>query len=203
MQLVGSHGFIRGSLDSCNHIVTTLGPELGLVSLDCRGERTKHEICSEKSYNAVFDYMRSDMMLSTVKHLLVLTGVPLIYPRLTLFENLMDGASNFNLATIAGKTGALGDMIKGSLNVWNGDPELLDDMNDRKFATIHRIYFFIFILNLFIDWTAGNHMVERKAFIERLQQYARDRSIRVSFLGGDVCCHDIDLFLLVNNLYIL
>jgi hypothetical protein len=86
------------------------------------------------------------MMLSTVKHLLVLTGVPLIYPRLTLFENLMDGASNFNLATIAGKTGALGDMIKGSLNVWNGDPELLDDMNDRKFATIHRIFLFFLFL---------------------------------------------------------
>jgi hypothetical protein len=43
----------------------------------------------------------------------------------------MDGAAGFNLATIAGKTGALGDMISGSLNKWNGDPELLDDMNDR------------------------------------------------------------------------
>jgi hypothetical protein len=39
-----------------------------------------------------------------------------------------------------------------------------------------------------IDWTAGNHEVERKMLIERLQQYARERSIRVSFLGGDVHC---------------
>ena len=45
----------------------------------------------------------------------------------------MDGAAGFNLATLAGKTGALGDLISGSLNKWNGDPELLDDMNDRKF----------------------------------------------------------------------
>lgn len=37
-----------------------------------------------------------------------------------------------------------------------------------------------------LDWTAGNHEVERKRFIERLQQYARDRSIRVSLIGGDV-----------------
>jgi hypothetical protein len=28
--------------------------------------------------------------------------------------------------------------------------------------------------------------VERKKFIERLQQYAREKSVRVSFLGGDV-----------------
>lgn len=45
----------------------------------------------------------------------------------------MDGAAGFNLATIAGKTGALGNMISGQLNKWNGDPELLDDMNDRKY----------------------------------------------------------------------
>lgn len=49
----------------------------------------------------------------------------------------MDGAAGFNLATIAGKTGALGDLISGSLNKWNGDPELLDDMNDRTYATTH------------------------------------------------------------------
>lgn len=45
----------------------------------------------------------------------------------------MDGAAGFNLATLAGKTGALGDLISGSLNKWNGDPELLDDMNDREY----------------------------------------------------------------------
>lgn len=37
-----------------------------------------------------------------------------------------------------------------------------------------------------LDWTAGNHLVERKRLIENLQQYARQKSIRVSFLGGDV-----------------
>lgn len=49
----------------------------------------------------------------------------------------MDGAAGFNLATLAGKTGALGDLISGSLNKWNGDPELLDDMNDRKCVEYH------------------------------------------------------------------
>lgn len=166
MDLAPQHGMIRGSVKSCNHIVNTLGPDIGLLSLDARGERTKYDVCQPISYDRIFDALKH--LPASVKHLIVLTGVPLIYPRLTLFEKAMDGAAGFNLATLAGKTGALGDLISGSLNKWNGDPELLDDMNDH--------------------WTAGNHEVERKRFIERLQQYARDRSIRVSLIGGDVHC---------------
>ncbi|KAI8334302.1 hypothetical protein BC941DRAFT_454499 [Chlamydoabsidia padenii] len=167
VELAERHGMIRGSKPTCNSVVTTLGPDIGLLQLDCRGERTKHDICHPKTYDIVFQAIHNRLP-STVKHLLVATGVPLIYPRLTLFEKAMDGAAGFNLATLAGKTGALGDVITGSLNKWNGDPELLDDMNDH--------------------WTAGNHLVERKRFIENLQQYARHKSIRVSFLGGDVHC---------------
>ncbi|KAI8379406.1 uncharacterized protein BYT42DRAFT_568689 [Radiomyces spectabilis] len=167
VELAPRHGMLRGTLPTCNSIVTTLGPSIGLVQLDCRGERTKFDVCRPKTYDGVFEALYNQMP-PTVKHLLIATGVPLIYPRLTLFEKAMDGAAGFNLATLVGKTGALGEVISGQLNKWNGDPELLDDMNDH--------------------WTAGNHEVERKNFIERLQQYARDRSIRVSFLGGDVHC---------------
>ncbi|KAI8084645.1 uncharacterized protein BX664DRAFT_337477 [Halteromyces radiatus] len=166
-ELATHHGMIRGTMSSCHHILTTLGRDIALLSLDARGERTKHDVCQPKSYDILFDAIYRQIP-ATVKHLLVLTGVPLVYPRLTLFEKAMDGAAGFNLATIAGKTGALGDIINGQLNKWNGDPELLDDMNDH--------------------WTASNHEVERKRFIERLQQYARERSVRVSFLGGDVHC---------------
>ncbi|KAI8146948.1 hypothetical protein BJV82DRAFT_665052 [Fennellomyces sp. T-0311] len=167
MELAPYHGMIRGSLPTCNHIVTSLGPDIGLLALDCRGERTKYDICRPKSYEIVSAELRRAIPTSA-KHLLVVTGVPLIYPRLSLFENAMEGAATFNLATIAGKTGALGSVVSGSLNKWNGDPELLDDMNDH--------------------WTAGNHELERKKFIELLQLFARERSVRVSFLGGDVHC---------------
>ncbi|ORZ10749.1 hypothetical protein BCR42DRAFT_421942 [Absidia repens] len=161
------HGMIRGTNRACHHIITTLGRGIALLSLDARGERTKHDVCQPKSYDILFDALYRQIP-DTVQHLLILTGVPLVYPRLTLFEKAMDGAAGFNLATLAGKTGALGDIVNSQLNKWNGDPELLDDMNDH--------------------WTAGNHEVERRRFIERLQQYARERSVRVSFLGGDVHC---------------
>ncbi|KAI8337947.1 hypothetical protein BC941DRAFT_352187 [Chlamydoabsidia padenii] len=161
------HGMIRGTVPTCNSVITTLGPHIGLLSLDCRGERTKQDICQPDTYNTIFNTLQTRLP-NTVKHLLVVTGVPLIYPRLTLFEKAMDSAAVYDLATLAGKTGALGDLITGKLNKWNSEPELLDDMNDH--------------------WTAGNHLVERKLLIENLQQFAREKSIRVSFLAGDVHC---------------
>ncbi|KAG0182834.1 hypothetical protein DFQ29_001774 [Apophysomyces sp. BC1021] len=164
IKLAQYHGLIQGFLPTCQHIVTTLGPDIGLLAMDARGERTKYDICRPQSYDKLFEALYH--MPQSVKHVLVLTGVPLIYPRLTVFEKAMDSVASFDLATLAGKTGALGNAIGGQLNKWNGDPELLDDMNDH--------------------WTAGNHMEERRIFILRLQQYARDRSIRISFLGGDV-----------------
>lgn len=132
MTQASSHGMIPGALPTCNHIVTTLGAGIGLVALDCRGERTKYDICRPKSYEVVFSAIYQSLP-PTVRHLLIITGVPLIYPRLSLFESAMEGASTFNLATIAGKTGALGEVVSSSLNKWNGDPELLDDMNDRMY----------------------------------------------------------------------
>lgn len=37
-----------------------------------------------------------------------------------------------------------------------------------------------------IDWGAGNHENERRLFIEALQRFAKHRSIRVTFIAGDV-----------------
>lgn len=139
MKLASSHGMLPGAIPTCNHIVTTLGPDIGLVALDCRGERTKYDICRPRSYDVVFNAIYQNLP-PTVRHLLIVTGVPLIYPRLSLFESAMESAATFNLATIAGKTGALGDVVSGSLNKWNGDPELLDDMNDRMYQQQQRLF---------------------------------------------------------------
>ncbi|KAG2182686.1 hypothetical protein INT44_005666 [Umbelopsis vinacea] len=165
-KLAPQFGMIPGSNPSCNSIVTTLGPDVAVLSLDCRGERTKYDICQPSTYDRIFKALYD--LPFTVKHLILVTGVPLIYPRLTLFEKAMEGAAGFNMAQLVGKTGALGELISGQLNKWNGDPELLDDMNDH--------------------WTAGCHEVERKKLITRLQRYARDCSVRVSFIAGDVHC---------------
>lgn len=141
-------GMIPGKLSTCNHILTTLGPDIGFLSLDARGERTKYQICSEESYDRLFQEMETRLP-STIKHFVVLTGVPLIYPRLTFFEKAMDRASNLHLAYLTAKAGILGDFINEQLNnEWNGDPELLDDMNDRKLL-LKKTLFFHSLLELF------------------------------------------------------
>ncbi|KAH8550117.1 hypothetical protein BGW37DRAFT_428150 [Umbelopsis sp. PMI_123] len=162
-----SDGMIRGTLPTCNSIITNLGPQVAVLALDARGERSKYDICRPETYHRIFDSLYR-MVPYTTRHLIVVTGVPVIYPRLTLFENAMDGIRDFNLASLVGKTGALGNIINGQLNNWNGDPELLDDMNDH--------------------WGSAGHETERKLFIERLQKFAKHRSIRVSFIAGDVHC---------------
>jgi hypothetical protein len=183
-----SDGMIRGTLPTCNSIITNLGPQVAVLALDARGERSKYDICRPETYHRIFDSLYR-MVPSTTRHLIVVTGVPVIYPRLTLFENAMDGIRDFNLASLVGKTGALGNIINGQLNNWNGDPELLDDMNDRKFSVIiYNLQSFFFSLTNFLlqDWGSAGHETERKLFIERLQKFAKHRSIRVSFIAGDV-----------------
>jgi hypothetical protein len=137
VEMAPQMGMIPGTKPTCNSIVTTLGPDIALLALDCRGERTKYDICNPITHEHVFNALYK--LPYTVKHLVLVTGVPLIYPRLTLFEKAMEGAAGFNMATLVGKTGALGDIIGGQLNKWNGDPELLDDMNDRKWVSGQRV----------------------------------------------------------------
>ena len=79
LELAQRDGMIQGSIKTCQHIVTTLGPDIGLLSLDARGERTKFDVCQPKSYDIVFEAMYK--LPPCVKHLIVCTGVPLIYPR--------------------------------------------------------------------------------------------------------------------------
>ena len=79
MALAHRDGMIEGTKPTCQHIVTTLGPDIGLLSLDARGERTKQDVCQPKSYDIVFDAIAK--LPPSMKHLLIVTGVPLIYPR--------------------------------------------------------------------------------------------------------------------------
>jgi hypothetical protein len=61
-----------------------------------------------------------------------------------------------------GKLGMLGN----TLNHIDGGVEVLDDLNDH--------------------WTAKNHKHERRIIIEDLQDFAAERSVRVTILSGDV-----------------
>jgi len=115
-------------------------------------------VMSQASYELVFDRCRREIIEGETKHLIVLLGVPIAYPRLVWLENLLTSRVMDPIKAL-GRTGILG----GFLNKFDGGVEILDDLDDH--------------------WTAKNHKVERKCFIEELQELAANKSVRVTILG--------------------
>ncbi|KAF8911126.1 hypothetical protein CPB84DRAFT_1672473 [Gymnopilus junonius] len=139
-----------------------LGPRVYMLLLDCRAERRKDQVCSQPQYQHVFD--RLNNLPAGVEHLIVQLGIPIAYPRMVFLETALE--SRFNPLVALGRNGSLG--LSGFVNKFNADAELLDDLNDH--------------------WTARSHKKERNWLIEQLQNFARIKRIRVTFLSGDVHC---------------
>lgn len=138
-----------------------LGKSVAFLGLDCRTERMRDEILSEATYELVFDRCRREIVMGETKHLIVLLGVPIAYPRLNFLENVLTSRVMDPIKAL-GRAGMLG----GFINKFDGGVEILDDLDDH--------------------WTAKHHKQERNWFIQELQELAAEKSIRVTILGGDV-----------------
>ncbi|EKG22118.1 hypothetical protein MPH_00573 [Macrophomina phaseolina MS6] len=138
-----------------------LGKNVAFVGLDCRTERMRDEILSAESYYRIFDRCRKEIIEGDTKHLIVLLGVPIAYPRLNFLENVLTSRVMDPIKAI-GRTGMLG----GFINKFDGGVEILDDLDDH--------------------WTAKHHKSERNWFIQELQELAAEKSVRITILGGDV-----------------
>jgi len=155
-------------------IFVSLGKNMTLLALDCRTERMvsdymvspryhanssqREEVLSEASYDLIFDRCRREILEGETKHLIVLLGIPIAYPRLVWLENLLTSRV-MDPVKYLGRAGMLG----GFLNKFDGGVEILDDLDDH--------------------WTAKNHKHERNWFIQELQELAAEKSIRVTILG--------------------
>ncbi|KAL9120320.1 MAG: hypothetical protein Q9187_003123 [Circinaria calcarea] len=142
-------------------VYLSLGKHVAFLGLDCRTERMREEVLSEASYGLIFDRCRREIIEGETKHLIVLLGVPIAYPRLVWLENILTSRVMDPIKAI-GRMGMLGNF----LNQFDGGVEILDDLDDH--------------------WTARNHKDERNWFIQELQDLAADKSIRITILGGDV-----------------
>lgn len=138
-----------------------LGRQLAFLGLDCRTERQRDEILSEDSYDIIFDRLEDEIIKGQTKHLIVLLGVPIAYPRLNFLENVLTSRMMDPIKAM-GRAGLLG----GFVNKFDGGVEILDDLDDH--------------------WTAKHHKEERNWFIKELQHIAETKSVRVTILGGDV-----------------
>ena len=118
----------------------------------------REEILSEASYELVFERCQREIIEGETKHLIVLLGVPIAYPRLVWLENLLTSSVMAPVKAL-GRAGMLG----GFLNKFDGGVEILDDLDDH--------------------WTARSHKQERNWFVQELQELAAEKSVRVTILG--------------------
>lgn len=139
-----------------------MGRHVAFLGLDCRTERRRTEVLSLETLDIVLERCRNELVEGETKHLIVLLGVPVAYPRLVWLENVL--TSRFMDPVKA--LGRAGILKGGFLNKFDGGVEILDDLDDH--------------------WTATNHKHERNELIKDLQDLAAERSCRITILGGDV-----------------
>jgi hypothetical protein len=142
-----------------------LGARIGFVGVDARTERTRHQINYPETYDLIFNRLRAEINAAgqgSLKHLIVLLGVPIAYPRLVWLENILSSPIIGPIRFLNRRFGIAG----GLFNTFDGGVDLLDDLDDH--------------------YCARTHKKERNLLVTQLQHLAKENNIRVSILGGDV-----------------
>ena len=154
-------------VDHSRSIYARLGARIAFFGIDARTERTRHQVNYPETYDIIFDRLRKELgaaksSSSPIKHLIVLLGIPIAYPRLTWLENIFSSPLMGPLKFLNKRFGFGG----GFFNHFDGNVDLLDDLDDH--------------------YTARTHKKERLFLVQQLQALASEFSVRVSILGGDV-----------------
>lgn len=144
-------------------IYCQLGARVAFVGIDARTERTRHQINYPETYNQIFARASKELAANqNIKHLILLLGVPIAYPRLQWLENILQSPIIGPIRFLNKRFGIAG----GFFNQFDGNVDLLDDLDDH--------------------YTAHQHKKERRELVQRLQKLAKKHNIRVTILGGDV-----------------
>jgi hypothetical protein len=153
--------------ESSRSIYTRLGARIGFFGLDARTERTRHQVNYPETYDIIFDRLRSELgaaatTATPIRHLVVLLGIPIAYPRLTWLENILTSPVMGPIKFLNKRFGVAG----GLFNHFDGSVDLLDDLDDH--------------------YTAGTHKKERRMLVQRFQDLGQEFNVRITILSGDV-----------------
>ena len=144
-------------------VYTQLGANVAFLGIDARTERTRHQINYPSTYSTIFTHVSSSLSSNPrIKHLIVLLGVPIAYPRLAWLEQIFTSPLIGPIRFLNKRFGVAGSFF----NKFDGKPDLLDDLDDH--------------------YTARQHKHERRELIHALQDIAAKHSVRITILGGDV-----------------
>ncbi|KAJ4368398.1 hypothetical protein N0V83_006755 [Neocucurbitaria cava] len=144
-------------------IYCQLGARIAFAGIDARTERTRHQINYPETYKMLFDRLDKEFSANKdLKHLVLLLGVPIAYPRLIWLENILQSPLIAPIKFLNKRFGWAG----GFFNQFDGKVDLLDDLDDH--------------------YTARQHKDERRELVQSLQNFSKKHSARVTILGGDV-----------------
>ncbi|KAL7786239.1 hypothetical protein V8C37DRAFT_392659 [Trichoderma ceciliae] len=149
------------------NIYTRLGARIALLGIDARTERTRHQVNYPETYELIFQRLRGELDAAhksgqPIKHLILLLGIPIAYPRLTWLENILRSPLIGPVKLLNRRFGVGG----GFFNHFDGSVDLLDDLDDH--------------------YTAKTHKLERARLVVELQRISAEFSVRTTILGGDV-----------------
>ncbi|KAJ5082745.1 hypothetical protein N7532_011788 [Penicillium argentinense] len=99
------------------NLFMSLGSDVVLLGLDCRTERRSNEVLSEATCDRIWDRCHQEIVKGQTKHLVVLSSVPIAYPRVAMLKNFMNSRKSI------GKAGMLGGLVNRS----GGHVEVYDD----------------------------------------------------------------------------
>lgn len=148
-------------------IYARLGARIAFFGIDARTERTRKQVNYPETYDIIFSRLRKELGAAKssptpIKHLVVLLGIPIAYPRLTWLENIFSSPVIAPIKFLNKRFGFGG----GFFNHFDGSVDLLDDLDDH--------------------YTAKTHKKERLFLVHQLQSLAAEFSVRITILGGDV-----------------
>lgn len=147
-----------------NHSVyMRLGKEISLLGVDCRTERRLSQIVDPGTYDVIFKRCEAEIVKTPeTKHLLVMLGVPILYPRMVWLEWILTLRLFKPIRGLATR----GIVAQGLVNHFDGSIEVLDDLNDH--------------------WCSKHHKKERNMLMKRLIEFGANHGVRVTILSGDV-----------------
>ncbi|KAL2017542.1 hypothetical protein VTK56DRAFT_1976 [Thermocarpiscus australiensis] len=150
-----------------HNMFARLGARIAFLGIDARTERTRHQVNHPETYAQIFTRLKQELSAAansgqSFKHLVLLLGIPIAYPRLTWLENIFSSPVMGPIKLLNRRVGLGGSFF----NSFDGSVDLLDDLDDH--------------------YTARTHKKERNWLIEKLQGICAEFSIRITILGGDV-----------------
>ena len=150
--------------EKSRNLYMRLGRRIAFCGIDARTERTRKQVNYPDTYDLIFQRIEKEFRAARgeIKHLILLLGVPIAYPRLAWLENILSSPLMGVIRLLNKRFGIAG----GFFNQFDGSVDLLDDLDDH--------------------YTARHHKLERKELIIRLQKLSAEFSVRVTILGGDV-----------------